>query len=63
MASCLVADKLMESRRNLSMMLSAELRRIIQVIRTVLNTNRKELVGNILFAYGISSCIIHNQFQ
>lgn len=62
-ASCLVTDKLMEPRRNLSMMLSAELRRIVQVIRTVLNKNRKELVCNILLAYGISSCIIHNQFQ
>lgn len=40
------------------MMLSSELRRNIQVIQTVLNTNRKEMVCNTLFAYG-SSYIFH----
>lgn len=40
-ASCLVTDKLMEPRRKLSMMLSAELRRITPVIRTIWNTNRR----------------------
>lgn len=45
------------------MMLSAEPRRNIQVIQTVLNTNRKEMVCNTLFAYDISSYILHEQFQ
>lgn len=45
------------------MMLSSKLRCNIQVIQTVLNTNRKEMVCNTLFAYGISSYIFHKQFQ
>lgn len=31
--------------------------------RTVLNTNRKDVVGNILFTYSIFPCMNHNQVQ
>lgn len=50
MVSCVMSEKLLEP-----MMLSSELKCYIQVIQTVLNTNRKEMVCNTLFACGISS--------
>lgn len=60
-AACgfLFGDWQVNGAQEKSQMLSVELRHIIQVIWTLLNTNRKELVCNILFSYGISSCIIH----